>query len=1043
MTTKVLVILDYVKAHYVGVHKDGSIFNKFSSTNDGKFIKGMIGSGLKDKGVESVPKIEVAFSYPQVPPIARENKRDPSLNSYQPPTLSMIKENIPGLHEKIDSINPDLIIVAGSISAKALLGSGSLSSLRGLKHIIKTESGSSYTALATYAPSFVMSNPDSKSFSDFDFRLIVKYLIHGDEAFNKKDTKYIVFTNKDADKVIKLLDYVLTKGNTPEEAFSWDYETNTLSGVKENSRILTASVSTEEGSGFTFPIDHPEQPWTPEERKIIVSKWFDVMRSTKFKVGHNVSFDMRQTKTNLGPVDFINTLDTMVGLYITVTQSTFESKGLKESANQYTDMGGYDADLDDFKNWFSLGFTNESGKKLKKTYDKTFVDKVYQQMNGSYSITDEDYLPFIEEEQKPTIINTATRLIKKFVPEGSKRVTTDMIRNEQDETEKFDYSWIPYKILGRYACGDVDVTIRMNKVIMSKIGDNKDFYSLYTKHYPKLLNSLSNIEARGVMLDIDYLNKVNEVFGNKLEELYAGMLKTPEVEKVIALKQERYLIGLAEKSKKPAERDSSKYKLYTDYRKEEDRKFHPTKAFDLHYALFEASGYYPPVEKKFLKPAFYKKLNNHKVTEEDVTYMDYATNKFTVDYILEAYPDFEFAKLYQTYGRLEKLRTTYTDSLIQKTDVNGKLHGRYSATGTETTRLASKDPNMQNISKPTNVPTDADYDYPIKNAFIPHRDMGQDTIINLDFSSQEAHLAAVVAHDEGMIESFLQHGDVHKATAALMYNITPEEVTKDQRFSAKSTTFGLMYGMSPLTYKEGKFVADEPERILENGDVAKHPMTNEEAEEIFAKYFAGKPKIKGAIDAAQQEVKKTGRIRIPASGFVRNLGDIYSVDYSKKNTALRQAFNTVIQGSSSFLTQLAIIAIDTYFNTHDINASLIITVHDSITLSAAREDVDKAATIAKYIMEHLPVDMLNIVHNGEKVYFPMEAEVDVGSTYAYEFSYDKDDFYSFKSTKGFTEYYKAFKLIDDKKEAKIITKEEAKELEHKLSLEKEKYQIIT
>lgn len=1019
---KILVVLDYVKLHYIGRHEDGTLFNKFSTTADGQYIRGMMGSALKSIGVDTVPKIEYAFTYPKVPDVVRENKREPSLNTYKPPLSSEIKEGMVSLRSKIKEVNPDLIITAGTITAKSLLGSSSITKVRGSKQEVVIDD-KKYPTLVTYAPAYILSNPDSKRFSDSDFNLIAKYISAGEHVFDKKDTKYVVFTNQDEDKIMKLLDFVMQHGDSPEDAFSWDYETNTLSGIKEGSKILTASVSTQEGSGFTFPIDHPEQPWSQQARERIVNKWLSVLHSHKFKVGHNVSFDMRQTKTTLGHVDFVNTLDTMVAFYIAVSQSSLESKGLKELANQYTDMGGYDSDLDKFKHWFSLGFVSAGGKELKPIYEKTYVEKVYQESLGNYEITDKDYLPFIDEEQRPIVHSTALRLVKEFVPEGSKSVPSGAIRNEQDENENFDYGWIPYKILGRYACGDVDATKRINNVFVGMVSKDKKFYELYTEHYPKLLNSLSNIEARGVTLDVDYLKDVNNAFESKMNDIYQEMLETEEVKELIKFKQDEYIEGVNEKSKPVKERDPDKYKKYTSYRHEEDREFQPTKNLDAHYVLFKASGYYPPVEKKFLTPKTYKELTNKKITEDDVTYMDYATNHMSVSYLVEQHPDFKLAELFQTYTRLNKLQSTYTDSLIDKTDKNNKLHGRYSATGTETTRLASKDPNMQNISKPTNVPTDADYDYPIKNAFVPHYDLGQDTIINLDFSSQEAHLAAVVAKDEGMIDSFLHHSDVHKATAALMYNITPDEVTKDQRFSAKSTTFGLMYGMAPMSYKEGKFVEDEPQ-VLVNGEKKKHPMTTEEAEDIFAKYFAGKPKIKGAIDKAQEEVKKTGKIRIPASGFVRNLGEIYSVDYGKRGRALRQAFNTIIQGSSSYLTQLAIIAIDTYLMKSDINASLIITVHDSITLSAAREDVDRAAAVAKYIMEHLPVEMLNIEHNGEKIYFPMEAEVQVGATYAYEFDYDKEDFYSFNSTKGFTEYYKAIKLVEDRKEANITTQEE-------------------
>lgn len=234
----------------------------------------------------------------------------------------------------------------------------------------------------------------------------------------------------------------------------------------------------------------------------------------------------------------------------------------------------------------------------------------------------------------------------------------------------------------------------------------------------------------------------------------------------------------------------------------------------------------------------------------------------------------------------------------------------------------------------------------------------------------------------------------------------------------------LMYGKTPIGYAESEGI------------------TQPEAEEIFRKYFESKPKIKQAIDRAQQEVRKNGSIRIPASGFIRKLGDIYSNQYSKQQSSLRESFNTVIQGSSAFLTQLALIGIDTYLQQSDINADIIITVHDSITLSVAHDDVDKAITASKYIMEHIPLPMLYIEHGGKQILFPMEASADIGATYGYEFEYEKEDFFSFNSTKGFTEYYKQVKLLEDKEDAKLITKDEY-DLELKnLENRKSEYQVI-
>ena len=239
-----------------------------------------------------------------------------------------------------------------------------------------------------------------------------------------------------------------------------------------------------------------------------------------------------------------------------------------------------------------------------------------------------------------------------------------------------------------------------------------------------------------------------------------------------------------------------------------------------------------------------------------------------------------------------------------------------------------------------------------------------------------------------------------------------------------------------MAYKEGKMVTDP-----KTGE--KREMTVEEAENIFEKYFEGKPKIKQAIDDAQKFVTSNGYIEIPISGFRRKLMDIYSNSYSKKQGALRQSFNTLIQGGSAVISQLSIMGIDKKLRNSNLNASLVGTVHDSITISSAKEDVDEVIKLAKHVMEHLPLAIFNINYKGKQIYFPMEAEADVGSSYAYEFSYDKEDFDSFKTTKGFTEYYKKMKKIEDMEEAGIIDKDTMKALTDRFSIHKKEYQMLS
>lgn len=780
---KVLIVADYVKNHYIGM-KNGKSYNRYLDTNEGKFLKSLLLDTYQKVGYDGVPSYNAIFAVPELQKVIKENRKDRELDLYAAPATAKIKEYKESLRERIADYDPDVILVIGSIAVKALFDKGSISSMRTLPDKININ-GKDYQYFVSYSPAYVRNNPKSLSLAKIDAENLAKYLKNGDESFKKSDVKYSILGNEDADKIVNLLRHItLNYGKTPEHPVAWDYETNSLSGTESESKIITASVSLNDHMGITFPIDHPEKPWSPEDRKKIVDAWLEFVVSPIWKVGHNVSFDMRQTKLVLKPIQFKNSMDTLVAYYVGVSQEV-GSRSLKDLALMFTDMGQYDKKLDEFKSWFNTGFGTGKSKELVDKFGKdTFVKKVKKSIQGDYVLTDEDYLDYLTPEQRKLVYNTAKRLLEE-------QGYPDVVHNEVDPKEKMSYAWIPYEILAYYACGDVDATSRIHSYMWNKyISPVDDFVNLYTNHYPVLMNTLTNMEYNGFALDKDYLVNVRETFKEKIAGLLDAMMDTPEVKATIAKKTELYTIGLEEKMKPVKERDSVKYKYYTDFRDGKATDFDPNKKFDLKYALFGATGYKLPIEKSFIPDATMKMLRNKQITEDDLDFSSYSTGSDAISMLLKLYPDFKLAKYVSEYTRLNKLLTTYTDSLIEKADDASVIHGRFNATGTATTRLSSNNPNMQNISKPSNNPEDIDYDYPIKRAFVPHYTKGQDTIINLDFASQEAHLAAVLADDESMIEAFLNGEDVHKATASLMYNKPVEEVTKDERFSAKSTTFG-------------------------------------------------------------------------------------------------------------------------------------------------------------------------------------------------------------------------------------------------------------
>lgn len=201
-------------------------------------------------------------------------------------------------------------------------------------------------------------------------------------------------------------------------------------------------------------------------------------------------------------------------------------------------------------------------------------------------------------------------------------------------------------------------------------------------------------------------------------------------------------------------------------------------------------------------------------------------------------------------------------------------------------------------------------------------------------------------------------------------------------------------------------------------------MTLEEAQVIFDKYFASKPKIKDLIDNAHAFAKEYKYIEIPESGFRRQLADVDSDNFSNVQSALRQALNTIVQGGSAYLMQCALNIINDFFHDNNIDASIIVTVHDSMVVSTKKENVPLVSAICKQVMENLPLDFLTITHKGEVIKFPMVADVGVSTNYNDECPYVEEDFMSAKSSEGYCAYYHDLEHLGNLADVGLISKDD-------------------
>lgn len=200
-------------------------------------------------------------------------------------------------------------------------------------------------------------------------------------------------------------------------------------------------------------------------------------------------------------------------------------------------------------------------------------------------------------------------------------------------------------------------------------------------------------------------------------------------------------------------------------------------------------------------------------------------------------------------------------------------------------------------------------------------------------------------------------------------------------------------------------------------------MTVDEAEALFDKYFEGKPLFKEMIENAQNKAIVDKYTEVPESGFRRILLDVDSKDNAKRSGALRQALNTQIQGFSAYIMQKALIKINRHLVDNNIDADIIVSVHDSMVVSTTKENVDYVGKYCKHVMESLDMDILNITIDGEPTYFVMEADFNVGVNYNDECPYNEEEFASAVSSNGYCMYYWGEGHIKNLANEKLIDKE--------------------
>ena len=276
------------------------------------------------------------------------------------------------------------------------------------------------------------------------------------------------------------------------------------------------------------------------------------------------------------------------------------------------------------------------------------------------------------------------------------------------------------------------------------------------------------------------------------------------------------------------------------------------------------------------------------------------------------------------YRQINKVQSTYVKGLIPQIADDGKIHTRYVQDLTQTGRLSSVDPNLQNI------PVRLEEGRKIRKAFVPSKDS---LLLSSDYSQIELRVLAHISGDEHLIDAFKHGADIHTSTAMRVFGIEKaEDVTANDRRNAKAVNFGVVYGISDF------------------GLARNLGITRKDAKNYIETYFERYPGIKTYMENIVREARDKGFVET-MSHRRRKIPDINARNFNVRGFAERTAINSPIQGSAADILKIAMINLDKALSARDFKSKLLLQVHDEIILDVPLEELDEIKALVKQTME--------------------------------------------------------------------------------------------
>lgn len=319
----------------------------------------------------------------------------------------------------------------------------------------------------------------------------------------------------------------------------------------------------------------------------------------------------------------------------------------------------------------------------------------------------------------------------------------------------------------------------------------------------------------------------------------------------------------------------------------------------------------------------------------------YSTAEDVLSYLA---PKHDIVQHVLDYRGLSKLKSTYVEALPDQVNpATGRVHTDYMQTVAATGRLSSNNPNLQNI------PIRTERGRQVRKAFIPRNE--EYTLLAADYSQIELRIIAALSQEETMMQAFKEGQDIHASTAAKVFNVSLDEVTREQRSNAKTVNFGIIYGVSAF------------------GLSNQTDLSRGESKELIDTYYKTYPKLRNYMSELVDFARENGYVST-VLGRRRYLKDINSSNAVVRGAAERNAVNAPIQGSAADIIKIAMINIYKKLETKGYKTKMLLQVHDELVFDVFKPELEEVKKMIKYEMEH-----------AYKLDVPLDVEIGIGDNW--------------------------------------------------------------